>query len=236
METMETETLQTVETVETVETAETVEMVETEDCDNLKARDASASKNVVALLNTMGRWRVIDCQKQTTLIVPCGHFSSFYPCQTNPCIVTFWLRFMDFSPLCLKCRKQALIALNNKTQLLPSITCQTKKITWRRSACVLDTFRCGRRWGRAYFPPDRTIVQIFLCVKVFWGVCPDAFDQRCKNLHRSGVWVQISNFSLEFCAKRNNFPDLDKLFAVLSKSLKEAASGCQAPVAAVAED
>ena len=79
-------------------------------------------------------------------------------------------------------------------------------------------------------------VQIFLCVKVFWGVCPDAFDQRCKNLHRSGVWVQISNFSLEFCAKRNNFPDLDKLFAVLSKSLKEAASGCQAPAAAVAED
>ena len=30
-----------------------------------------------------------------------------------------------------------------------------------------------------------------------------------------GVSVQISNFSLEFCAKRNNFPDLDKLFALL---------------------
>ena len=217
VETMETETLQTVETVETVKTAETVEMVETEDCDNLKARDASASKNVVALLNTMGRWRVIDCQKQTTLIVPCGHFSSFYPCQTNPCIVTFWLRFLDFSPLCLKCRKQALIALNNKTQLLPSITCQTKKITWRRSACVLDTFRCGRRWRRAYFLPDRTIVQIFLCVKVFWGFARThliSVARICIDL-ASGFKFQIS--VLNFVPKETTFPTWINYLRFLAK-------------------
>ena len=53
-----------------------------------------------------------------------------------------------------------------------------------------------------------------------------------------GVSVQISNFSLEFCAKRNNFPDLDKLFALLFLAKYEAegaASGCLAQ-AAVAED
>ena len=46
-----------------------------------------------------------------------------------------------------------------------------------------------------------------------------------------------SNFSLEFCAKRNNFPDLDKSFALLFLAKYEAekgTSGCLAP-AAVAE-